>query len=210
MTWVVIIFRFLLTFFLALAFGIERQKSNKPIGFGTFIFVAIGSCGLAIIATTLGSQNPLPLLSAIVTGIGFLGAGALIRTTDKIFGFTTAASIWVFAIFGMVVGTGEYIIGIIIYILIWMTVAIDRYLEKWSIGSYRKKVIVNTNKLINEKEITKILLMNTKSCKIISTEIDKKNNRLVVTYLIEGTKEEINKIPRQLLEKEWFDSCRSE
>ena len=44
-------------------------------------------------AVSLGFEDPIPLLGAIVTGIGFLGAGALIKTTDKIFGFTTAASI---------------------------------------------------------------------------------------------------------------------
>ena len=86
-----IIFRFVLAFVLALLFGFNRQKAHKPTGFVTYIFVAIGSCALSM-AAILISENPLPLLAAIVTGIGFLGAGALIKTSDKVFGFTSAAS----------------------------------------------------------------------------------------------------------------------
>ena len=87
---IVIFLRLSITFFLSLVFGLERQYSHKPIGFGTFTFVAAGSSSLAIVAVALGFEHSIPLLSAIVTGIGFLGAGALIKTSDKIFGLTSA------------------------------------------------------------------------------------------------------------------------
>jgi len=83
----IILLRLTITFALSLIFGYERQRSHKPIGFGTFIFVSLGSCGLALTATIL-NDNPLPLLGSIVTGIGFLGAGALIKTNEKTFGLT--------------------------------------------------------------------------------------------------------------------------
>jgi putative Mg2+ transporter-C (MgtC) family protein len=111
----VILLRLFFTFALSCVFGVERQKSHKPIGFGAFIFVSVGACALAITATIIEPENPLPLLGAIVTGIGFLGAGALIKTSDKTFGFTTAASIWLFAIFGIINGVGEYFLGFSIY-----------------------------------------------------------------------------------------------
>ena len=88
-----IVIRLLAVFILSLIFGIERQRSHKPVGFGTFIFVAIGSCALAIAATIIDIDDRIIILGSIVTGIGFLGAGALIRNNDKIFGFTTAASL---------------------------------------------------------------------------------------------------------------------
>src|SRR6185503_20781311 len=99
------------TFVLAFAFGLARQKLGKAIGFGTFIFVALGACGLSLVALEFADQqqNPLPLLSAIVTGIGFLGAGALFRTADRVVGFTSAATIWIFACFGMAIGLGEFL-----------------------------------------------------------------------------------------------------
>lgn len=147
-----IILRFFIVFILSSIFGIERQRSHKPIGFATFIFVSIGSCGLAITSTILNLENPTPLLAAIITGIGFLGAGALIKTTDKIFGFNTAASIWIFAIFGLTIGIGQYLIGSILYGLIWIIVLGDRYLEKKGIGSYQKKITIVTKKIIQEKD----------------------------------------------------------
>lgn len=207
----VIIWRFILTFLLASLFGIERQRSHKPIGFGTYIFVAVGSCSLAIVAETLNYENPLPLLGAIVTGIGFLGAGALVRTSDKIFGFTTAASIWVFAIFGVVIGTGQYFVGAVLYALIWAVVFYDKYLEVHGIGSYQRKLILTTSKIVNEKEIKKeLLLAGVHTHKMISIEIDKKNNRYVITYLIEISRENANKLPQKIFDKDWFESCRIE
>ncbi len=205
--------RFFITFILSFLFGIWRQKSHKPVGFGTFVFVSVGSCALAITALNLaavGADNPLPLLSAIVTGIGFLGAGALIKTTDKIFGFTSAATIWLFAIFGLIIGVGEYLIGIIIYTLVGIVVFYDIHLEKKGIGSYQKKIVITTNEIISEKEIKEILSINASKYKLTFLEVDKKNNKLSFTYLIEGTKEQINKIPKNLFEKDWFESCRIE
>ncbi len=206
----VALFRLIIIFLMAIIFGIERQRTHKPIGFGTFIFVSLGACALAIAATDLYPENPLPLLSGVITGIGFLGAGALIKTTDKIFGFTTAASIWLFAILGVVIGIGEYFLGISIYVGVWIVILFDRYLESRGIGSYQKKIIVHANAMVPEKEISSLLLLTTKKFKLISTEFDKKNSRLALTYLIEGIKEFLNKIPKALWGKEWFESCKVE
>jgi putative Mg2+ transporter-C (MgtC) family protein len=201
----IILFRFAITFILSFIYGLERQRAHKPTGFGTFIFVAVGSCGLAMIAMDLDN---LGLLGAIVTGIGFLGAGALIKTTDKIFGFTTAASIWVFAIFGLIIGTGDYLIGITMYLLIWAIILSDNYLEKRGIGSYQRKILITTNRIMNEKEIRAQLLCDTRKQKLINLAIDRKEKIMIITYLIEGTKEDINKIPERLFSKDWFQSCR--
>jgi putative Mg2+ transporter-C (MgtC) family protein len=207
----VILLRLIITFVLSLIFGIERQRSHKPIGFGAFIFVSVGACGLAITATIIDLENPLPLLGAIVTGIGFLGAGALIKTNDKTFGFTTAASIWVFAIFGIATGVGEYFIGISIYILTWIVIFFDKLYEKKGMGYYQKKLIINTNRIIDEIEIkNQLLSVGSKRSKFISIDVDKKNSKISITYLIEGTAEEIYRIPKTLFEKDWFDSCKIE
>jgi putative Mg2+ transporter-C (MgtC) family protein len=202
-----ILIRFFIVFILSLIFGIERQRAHKPVGFGTFIFVAIGSCSLAIAATTIDIENRIIILGSIVTGIGFLGAGALIKNNDKIFGFTTAASIWIFAIFGLIIGVGQYLEGIIIYIFIWMVIIIDKILENKGIGSYRKKITINTNRIINEKDIA--LLINTKK-NLIGINADKKNNKLSLTYLISGNKNDLNSIPQKLFRESWFDSFKVE
>jgi len=146
--------------------------------------------------------------AGIVTGIGFLGAGALIRTTDKIFGFTTAASIWLFAILGLIIGLGQYRIGLNLYVIIWMVVLCDNILAKKGIGSYQQKIVVSTNKIIDEGEIIKVLKENgVKKYKLMNLEINKKKGGISSTFLIDGSKEKIKKIHKALLTVEWFESC---
>ncbi len=205
-----IVFRFLITFIASFLIGMERQRAHKSIGFGAIVFVAIGSCGLAITAVYLNPENPLPLLSAIVTGIGFLGAGALIRSNEKIFGFTTAASIWTIAIFGLLIGVGEYLVGMFVYILMWLVVVYDTHLEKHGIGLYQKKITIKSSKIIDDKEIKNHFLMFTKRYKLIEVDIDKINNKVTLTFLVEGTKENINRFAQKLFEKDWLESCKVE
>jgi putative Mg2+ transporter-C (MgtC) family protein len=207
MEFLTILFRFLIVFIFALLFGIERQRSHKPIGFGTFIFVSTGSCGLAIVAMHLSQENPLPLLGAIITGIGFLGAGALIRTTDKVFGFTSAASIWVFSILGLVIGVGEYFIGFILYSIIIAVVLIDRYLEVKSIGSYQKKLVLVSKKSINNHELLSLILAKVK---IYSVEINKTTGLQTYTVYVEGSKKIINDVPKKLYKCDWVESFKIE
>jgi putative Mg2+ transporter-C (MgtC) family protein len=162
MEMLVIVERLVITFAISMIFGIERQISLKPIGFGTFTFVAIGSCGLAITASVLEVENPIPLLATIITGIGFLGAGALIRTTEKIFGFTSAAGIWIFAIIWLIIGSGFLLIGLVIYVLVWAVIFIDKILEMKKVGVYQKKIVIvskepqSKDKIMDLLETTKI------------------------------------------------------
>ena len=203
-----IVLRFGITFVLSLIFGLERQYSHKPIGFGTYTFVAIGSTSLAIIAVALGFEHSIPLLSAIVTGIGFLGAGALIKTNDKIFGLTSAASIWAFAIFGLTIGIGEYVIGLLLYLMIWIVVISDRLLERYSIGSYQKKVTIQTQKIINIKEV--IHAAGIDKYKLIDVDIDKIHHKMILHLYVEGKKEDINKIPDKIINQDWFEDVKIE
>lgn len=198
------------TFILSFYFGMVRQRSGKPIGFGAFIFVATGACALSITALNIGGSNPTGLLAAIVSGIGFLGAGALIRTTDKISGFTSAATIWVFAIFGLSMGVGEYIISGVLYLMIWLVVFYDIHLEKIGSGSYQKRLVVLSNKVISEKEIKEILASVVKKHKLLSFSVDKVTRRMRFAYHIEGTKEQLNKLPKQFFEKPWLIRCSVE
>ncbi len=206
----VILLQLFATFLFSFLFGFERQRAHKPVGFGTYVFVATGACALAIAGTILAPGNSLPLLGSIITGIGFLGAGALIRTSDKIFGFMSAAAIWLFAIFGLLIGTGQYFIAGIVYAIVWLVVLYDLRLECRGVGSYQRRLVLTTNRIINQKEVKTMLLLATKNHKLISVEIDKGGKKLTFIYLIEGGKEAINAIPEKLYEKEWLESCKIE
>jgi len=132
--------RLLIVFLLAFGIGLERQLRRKPVGLGTFIFVSTGACALAILAMDLEEQNPLPLLGGVITGIGFLGAGALIRSNDRVFGFTTAALVWAMAALGVAAGAGFYLLVFVNYGIVWAVIVTDRYLESNGVGSHSKIV----------------------------------------------------------------------
>lgn len=129
---------------MSMFFGLVRQRTGKPIGFGTFTFVCVGACALALVAVRLSPDNPLSLLGAVVTGIGFLGAGALVRPgpTERVSGFTSAATIWIMAVLGLTIGVGEYLLAGMIYAAIWLVSGIDRFMESRGWGIHRRVVSV--------------------------------------------------------------------
>ncbi|MGH2677187.1 MAG: MgtC/SapB family protein, partial [Actinomycetota bacterium] len=95
--------------------GLEREVRDQPAGFRTHMLVALGSCLFTLIsAYGFGAfqgdpgvpYDPTRIAAQIVTGIGFLGAGAIIRSGMSVRGLTTAASLWVVAAIGMAVGAG--------------------------------------------------------------------------------------------------------
>src|SRR3989449_8170719 len=135
-----VVLRLLFVFGLAFSVGLERQLHRKPVGLGTFIFVSMGAATLAILAITLEEDNPLPLLGGVITGIGFLGAGALIRSNDRVFGFTTAALVWAMAALGVAAGAGLYYLAFVNYGIVWAVVLTDQYLESKGFGSHAKVV----------------------------------------------------------------------
>ena len=92
--------------------GSERERREKPAGLRTMALVALGSCAftLAGYAFTSSTGDSGRVAAQIVTGIGFLGGGMLIRGTGGVQGATTAATIWIVAAIGMTVGAG-YVAG---------------------------------------------------------------------------------------------------
>lgn len=148
--------KLLLTFVLTLLYGIFRQYQNKPVGFGTYSYVAVGSCALSYTALTIGGNNPLTLLSSIITGIGFLGAGALIKSGSRVSGFSSAAGIWLTAILGVNIGLGEYTVGFVLYGFIWAIVVIDVILAKEKIGMYQRMVVLKTTEILTVDAVKEI------------------------------------------------------
>ncbi len=114
-----LVVRLLIAAALAGAIGLEREISDQPAGLRTHILVGVGACLFALISafgfsTFLGDQpaqvtfDPSRVAAQIVTGIGFLGAGAIIRYGMTVRGLTTAASLWVVAAIGLAVALAEY------------------------------------------------------------------------------------------------------
>ena len=106
--------RVLLATLLGAAIGLEREYRRKPAGLRTNMLIALGSAVFVVVSLEIGSGSGSPdrIAAQIVTGIGFLGAGAILRTGANIHGLTTAATIWVNAAIGMAAGAGQYAIAL--------------------------------------------------------------------------------------------------
>jgi len=103
--------RLLLAAGLGAAIGFERELRKKPAGLRTNILIAVGAALFTTISIELGSHGgatPDRIAAQIVTGVGFLGAGAILHSGTSIVGMTTAATIWVNAAVGVAAGAGEY------------------------------------------------------------------------------------------------------
>lgn len=105
--------RLLLAIALGAAVGLEREYRQKPAGLRTNILIALGSAlyTTVSIAASAGGGTPDRISAQIVTGIGFLGGGAILRSRNAVHGMTTAATIWVNAAIGMAAGTGEFAVA---------------------------------------------------------------------------------------------------
>lgn len=99
--------------------GMEREVHDKAAGLRTHMLVCLGSCLITITSIHMydlykgiGSVSPERIAAQIVSGIGFLGAGTIIRSQASIVGLTTAASLWAVAGIGLALGTGLYLVSI--------------------------------------------------------------------------------------------------
>lgn len=93
------------------ALGMERQYHDKPAGFATNCLICLGAMLFTVLSLVMGAAggDPGRIAAQIVTGVGFIGAGSILRDGNKISGLTTAADVWLVAAIGMAVGYGEYV-----------------------------------------------------------------------------------------------------
>lgn len=130
------IIRLVLAMVLGGLIGLEREITNRPAGFRTHTLVCMGSALVMIISEYIFDMyhqmvnlDPARLGAAVVSGIGFLGAGTILKDGVRIRGLTTAASLWVVACVGLAAGTGLYGIAIFSALLIYVTLILLKKIE---------------------------------------------------------------------------------
>ena len=128
-----VVLRIGLAAILGMVVGYERKIADKPLGSRTMALIAAGAAGFALMGVEMASQvefrqglqlDPTRVLSYIITGVGFLGAGAILQTKRGITGMTTAASIWASAGVGAACGLGLYVIAFtlfgVVFAMLWL------------------------------------------------------------------------------------------
>ncbi|MCK4941790.1 MgtC/SapB family protein [candidate division WOR-3 bacterium] len=136
MDWKIIAIRLAISTLLGGLIGFEREIEHKPAGLRTIILVCLGSTIFMLIGFELGlaSSELGRIIAGVVTGIGFLGAGAIIRARGEVYGLTTAATIWLASGLGLAIGAGYYILAIIacVFALVVLRIlgAVEKVLSK--------------------------------------------------------------------------------
>jgi len=111
--------------------GWQRERVHQEAGIRTFAAVALGACVFGLIA-----PGDTRIAAQIVTGIGFLGAGVIMRGRAHVHGLTTAAALWATASIGMVIAYGRFVLGGVVAVLLLALLAIPT--KKWEGDSQRR------------------------------------------------------------------------
>ena len=155
--------------------GLEREKSNQFAGFRTHILVAVGSCITSITAVQLfisyssySSMDPARLPAQVLSGIGFIGAGAILKNSSGITGLTTAAGIWATACIGIAIGYGQYLLGIVAWVLEMITLLSLKRIDKL----FFKKSSCNLYLTISSLDAITTTFAILKECKISIKNFD--------------------------------------
>jgi putative Mg2+ transporter-C (MgtC) family protein len=124
--------RLLLAAVLGGIIGVERELKQKAAGVRTNILIALGAALFTLVSITLAGPGGIPdrLAGNIVTGVGFLGGGAILRSGRSVHGMTTAATIWVNAAIGMAAGAGAVAMATITWAIMLIVLAVLPSIER--------------------------------------------------------------------------------
>jgi putative Mg2+ transporter-C (MgtC) family protein len=195
------IIKLLVALFLGGLIGAEREYRDKAAGFRTIILICVGAALFTIYGLKLsGTGDPARVAANIVSGVGFLGAGAILRDTGRVVGLTTAATIWLAAAVGMGVGAGEFLLtgaGVaLILLVLWVFPVLGRRIDNLR-HVRRYEVICPLSREIYG-EIEQIFL--DARLKIVDSLRTKSGDRLVCTWRVNGSPREHEAIIEQLIE----------
>ena len=139
---------------IGIVIGLEREFTHRPAGLRTHILVILGACVISVTGEILFHQylkagatpDPARLSAQVITGVGFLGAGTIMKEGVNVKGLTTAASVWAVACLGIACGFGYYFLALLGMVCIMITLTI---IEKW-----QHRLIPDHNSDINYKLVT--------------------------------------------------------
>lgn len=123
---------------IGLVIGMEREYTHRPAGMRTHILVSLGACAVMITGQLIFAQylpygaasDPARLSAQVISGVGFLGAGTILREGANVKGLTTAASLWAVACLGIAAGGGYYAVALIGALFVLATLTILELLQK--------------------------------------------------------------------------------
>lgn len=186
--------------------GMEREYRNKSAGFRTVILICLGAT-IFTMASRLGNLSDDRIAANIVTGIGFLGAGVIFRGKFSVQGLTTAAVIWTVAAVGMLVGFGQFILGISLAVLMVVVLSLFQKMETFLSNVYFSRTIYVTfidNKVGRLYEFETFLI--DQGVDAIRKGIEKNGEKLTVVYDISSRRQRVRMMNEKIISLEYVDS----
>jgi putative Mg2+ transporter-C (MgtC) family protein len=184
--------------------GAEREFRDKAAGFRTIIFITVGATLFTIFSAILaGNENdPARVAANIVTGIGFLGAGAIMREGGRVAGLTTAATIWLSAALGMGIGSGQYLLvgtgtAVVLFVL-WIFPTFEHWIDNISHSrTYIVRLSRDSDKANELDDVFESL-----SLRIFGRHIIKSQEHMICTWTAQGSPKSHDKLIKTLLSDE--------
>jgi len=144
------------------AIGFQRERTDRPAGLRTHSLVCLGSTAFTLVSylgfISFASTDYSRVASGIVTGIGFIGAGAIFRRGPLVKGVTTAASIWIVAAIGMALGTKLYYLALLLTVFGYIILTAVKYFEDRFVSTPTYSIkITASDKITDFGQIDKIL-----------------------------------------------------
>ncbi len=184
------------------ALGMERQYHDKPAGFATNCLICLGAMLFTVLSEVMGlaGGDPGRIAAQIVTGVGFIGAGSILRDGNKISGLTTAAGVWLVAAIGMAIGYGEYIWAtacaaaiLLVQLVLRRTLTLVEKMRHYdtlhAVCAPRWSVVEQITKQIEKQHI-----------RILKREVTKQDNNFHVSIVAAFTAHEFQTVTKDLLE----------
>ena len=197
----------LLSLLVALALGsvigLERELSDKAAGLRTNILICLGSCLFAILSRELASiagTDVTRIAAQIVSGIGFLGAGAIMREGEHVTGLTTAATIWVVAAIGVTVGFGYYSLGAVTTVITLIVQGVFPHLDSM-IDELRQRHTFRITSDLNDDGLEQIkTIFRNADVKVLRRKLMKRAGLYYSEWYVAGPRLEQKNVVRKLLE----------
>ena len=194
-----LILRLLLVVIAGGLIGAEREYHSKSAGFRTMILICLGSFLFTSFSRFMSDASPDRIASNVVTGIGFLGAGVIFKTQNRMNGITTAATIWAVAGLGMGIANGLFeivlvstaVILISLLLLTKLEELIDRINKSFSyriVSEYKEDLLKEYEKLFEECHLKYRRIKRTKS-----------GSDIVGVWLVNGSEKNHNALTRKIL-----------
>ena len=191
-----ILTKLIISIVIGVIIGGEREYRNKSAGLRTIILICMGSTIFTILSAKIGDSTGASRVAAnIVTGIGFLGAGAIMREGLTVSGLTTASTIWVAAALGMAVGDGEYELALYCMVLTFIVLSTFGFLQQGMFKLLNKTIELHLTFQSSENRIETVEeKMRDLKLKYYRRKEFRENNEALYQYDIIGKEHQLNEL----------------